>query len=266
MFKRALLGSALFVCLTGSAFLWADCGTWPAQRWVSGVTAVDGDTLHTGTGERIRLIGVNTPERGRKGRPVQPLAEQAHAHLRLMLGAAEKFAVQDGVEPRDRYGRTLAYVRSEEGADLSAGQIRAGLGFHVVVGGNNANAACYHALENLARDRRLGVWAHPEYRPVRAADFKELHAGFRRISGRVQHVGVTRGAYWLELDGPLVVRLARHAGSGDVSPARLSGRHLEISGWVIDRRRGGRTLTPGYKRFLLRADHPLPLRCDPEGK
>src|ERR1700760_2642189 len=77
------------------------------------VRAVDGDTLEVrlddGDVETVRLIGVDTPETVKPDTPVQCFGPQAsafeHAHTE---GRRVRLVV--GVEPRDFYGRLLAYV------------------------------------------------------------------------------------------------------------------------------------------------------------
>src|ERR1700744_5421540 len=77
------------------------------------VRAVDGDTLEValddGDTETVRVIGVDTPETVKPNTPVQCFGPRAsafeHAHVE---GRRARLLV--GVEPRDIYGRLLAYV------------------------------------------------------------------------------------------------------------------------------------------------------------
>src|SRR5437763_6436018 len=77
------------------------------------VRVVDGDTIKVrlagGALERVRYIGVDTPESVKPGTPVQCYAEAASAfNHRLVAGRAVRLVAD--VEARDRYGRLLAYV------------------------------------------------------------------------------------------------------------------------------------------------------------
>jgi len=73
----------------------------PQLARVSSVT--DGDTLRLGTGEAVRLLGIDAPERGACG------ADRATRLLtRLTLG--ERVTLSAPVDDRDRYGRLLRYV------------------------------------------------------------------------------------------------------------------------------------------------------------
>src|ERR1700742_1126862 len=93
------------------------------------VRVVDGDTLRVRLGgreERVRYIGVDTPESVKPGTPVQCFAKAASAaNKRLGPGRAVKL-VRDA-ETRDRYGRMLAYVyRASDGLFVNAELVRGG--------------------------------------------------------------------------------------------------------------------------------------------
>lgn len=86
------------------------------------VRVVDGDTLvvsHQGETKRVRLIGVDTPERDQHGfaEATQALEKSATADLYLI------FEVPN--EPTyDEYGRTLAFVFNAKGVHLNADQLK----------------------------------------------------------------------------------------------------------------------------------------------
>lgn len=50
---------------------------------------VDGDTLRLVDGRSVRLIGINTPEVGRKGRSSEPYAEAARRRLQALVNASD---------------------------------------------------------------------------------------------------------------------------------------------------------------------------------
>src|SRR5918997_285103 len=88
------------------ALLLTGCGAAPAVR-VERV--IDGDTIQVhidGRSERVRYIGVDTPEATTFTECFGPAA--AAANRRLLAGRMVR--LDYGAEPRDRYGRLLAYV------------------------------------------------------------------------------------------------------------------------------------------------------------
>src|ERR1700754_1638451 len=128
------------------------------------VRAVDGDTLEVrlddGDVETVRLIGVDTPETVKPDTPVQCFGPQASAfEHRHTEGRRVRLLV--GVEPRDVYGRLLAYVwilgpprpRFLEVELLRLGLVRT-LTFHP----NDRFAPRFENLERIAAKRGKGLW------------------------------------------------------------------------------------------------------------
>jgi len=56
-----------------------------AQEWVRVKRVVDGDTIVLQTGERVRLIGVDTPETKRPNTPVEYFGREATEFTRRMV-------------------------------------------------------------------------------------------------------------------------------------------------------------------------------------
>ena len=79
---------------------------------------VDGDTLNTLPG-RIRLFGVDTPERGER------CYKEAKGRLRALAG--NRVRVEPGPRDQDRGGRLLLYVYTESGISIDETLIREGL-------------------------------------------------------------------------------------------------------------------------------------------
>ncbi len=89
--------------------------------------AVDGDTIRCGT-EQIRISNIDAPELGNHARCASEadLAERAKRFTAAWLAAGPVELARDVRRPRDRYGRTLAHVRTG-GADLGEALVAAGL-------------------------------------------------------------------------------------------------------------------------------------------
>jgi endonuclease YncB( thermonuclease family) len=80
---------------------------------------VDGDTIELGNGETVRVVGIDTPERGECG-----YDEAGSTLAALVLGKRVRLTVSD--EDTDHYGRLLRYV-NVAGVDAGLSQISAGL-------------------------------------------------------------------------------------------------------------------------------------------
>ncbi len=121
---------------------------------------VDGDTVVVrldGRRERVRYIGVDTPESVRPGTRVQCYGKAAAAANRRLVQGAQVRLVYDA-EARDRFGRLLAYVYRDD-VFVNAELIRRGYGKPLEVPPNVAHAAELRRLGSAARRARRGLWS-----------------------------------------------------------------------------------------------------------
>jgi micrococcal nuclease len=107
----------------------------------------------------VRYIGIDTPESVKPGTPVQCFAKAAsHENERLVEGRRVRL-VQDA-EPRDRYGRLLAYVyRRGDGLFVNAELVRLGFARTLTIPPNVAHAARFRRLATQARRGERGLWS-----------------------------------------------------------------------------------------------------------
>jgi len=132
----------------------------PSGEWRVVVRVVDGDTLVLDGNERVRLIGVDTPETVDPRRPVQYFGKEASAFTRRLAEGKRARLAYDR-ERTDRYGRTLAYVYLEGGTFLNAEIIRQGYG-HAYTRFPFRYAEEFRAYEREARENGRGLWARQE--------------------------------------------------------------------------------------------------------
>lgn len=77
------------------------------------IKVVDGDTVDidlAGRTERVRLIGVNTPETKHPTKPIECFGPEASAYMTQLLPQGTVVRIERDVEARDRYGRMLLYL------------------------------------------------------------------------------------------------------------------------------------------------------------
>lgn len=120
--------------------------------------AVDGDTLQLAGGERVRLIGVNSPESVDPRRPVQVFGKEAAEFVRRLVEGREVYLQYD-VERQDRYGRSLAYVFLTDGTFVNAELVRLGFAQAYRYPPNVKYAELFNRLQREAREQRRGLWA-----------------------------------------------------------------------------------------------------------
>jgi endonuclease YncB( thermonuclease family) len=259
LMKKASLAGAFFVSaiwLSGAqAFCPAPGGLTP----VAVQRVVDGDTLRLSDGRNVRMIGLNTPELGKKGRSDEPFAVAARKRLEALVAASDgQVGLLPGKESKDRYGRTLAHVYGATGTNLEAQMLAEGLGFLVAVAPNVDLVDCQQAAERSARKAGLGLWRQS---PVLKAE-QISTSGFAVLSGRVSSVRRNRGGVWIELQDSVVLRVAPNLlGRFDVNSLEsLKGKQVEARGWVLDRsRKGG--LKNGQARWMLPLTDPAMLQA-----
>jgi len=113
---------------------------------------IDGDSLRLASGEDVRLIGVDCPERG------EPFHDEASSRTRsLVLG--REVVIELDREARDRYGRLLAYVHSGKDRLVNETLVREGLASCYEVPPNVKHAARLRAAQDTARRERRGIWS-----------------------------------------------------------------------------------------------------------
>ncbi|MBT5229475.1 MAG: hypothetical protein HOM11_04270 [Methylococcales bacterium] len=199
----------LFLALQ-SAVVLADCGQLTSQR-VERVTiqrVVDGDTFLTKRGKKIRIIGIDTPEIGRKGRRSEPFAIKAKAHLRqLFEQSQQKVRLLKGRESVDRYGRTLAHVFLSDGRNVSQQLLQRGLAVVLIYPPNERFSQCYIQTEYEARLATLGVWSRAEYALKTVKQIKNHH--FNRVRGIVTRLKIYNNQTKITLDHRLLIKIKR---------------------------------------------------------
>ena len=199
---------------------------------------VDGDTLrvHTAAGEeRVRLIGVDAPELHHPEAGRQYLGEEAQQFLVERTARSGVRLVFDEHQPRrDRFGRLLAYVETDEGEDLGAVLLERGLA-RVLRRYEFERKARYLEIERRARGHGIGLWAEGGLAEVRwlldrgtpALEVLPMTGGRYAVlaAGRVR-AGVTGRAL---SDALWAARRARGLAARDAAAA---GRILDEAGFL----------------------------------
>ena len=118
---------------------------------------VDGDTIIISNGERVRLIGVDTPETNRPNKPVEYFGKEATAFTNSMVGG-KVVKLKYDQQRRDKYGRLLAYVFLVDGTFLNAEIIKQGYG-NVFTRFPFKYMEEFRQYEKEAREAKRGLWA-----------------------------------------------------------------------------------------------------------
>jgi micrococcal nuclease len=116
----------------------------------------DGDTLWLSRIGKVRLIGMDTPE---VYGHVECYGRRASEFVARLLPLGSQVSFRLGVDPRDRYGRALAYVYLRDGRMLNMILVRRGYAQPLTIPPNDELAPRFVAAARGARRRRVGLWA-----------------------------------------------------------------------------------------------------------
>ena len=128
------------------------------------VKVVDGDTLDVEIGgrrERVRLLGIDTPEvYVDAGGVAECFGPEASAFAAELLAEGTSVRLERDVVGRDDYGRLLAYVyRVDDGSMVNEVIIRQGYAKPLIIEPNGTFADRLVAAATAAEDDDLGLWA-----------------------------------------------------------------------------------------------------------
>jgi endonuclease YncB( thermonuclease family) len=158
------------------------------DRWAHVAYVYDGDTIRTDDGEKVRLLGINAPEVAHGDEPGQPLGEAAGKRLKALVLDRE-VRLQTDEDKHDVYGRLLAHVYLRDGTWIDGLLVKEGLAHVYIFPPNFRHAEALLHAEDVARGRRLGIWATGRFRVLAAAEVDRSQAGqFRVVEGAVSSV------------------------------------------------------------------------------
>jgi len=131
---------------------------------------VDGDTLKLETGERVRLIGIDTPEMhesnklhrdsqrsGQDIRTIQALGRQAYAFTKNLV-EGKRVSLEFDVEKYDKYDRLLAYVYLKDGTFVNAEIVKQGYASLMTYPPNVKYVDLFQEMYREARENNRGLW------------------------------------------------------------------------------------------------------------
>jgi len=168
--RRRAVPTLVTVCLAAFFLLWRGGGpdnihsprradrAPPSKGYVAFVP--DGDTIKLSGGQKVRYLGIDSPERG------EAYYEEARAKNRRLVNGKRVELHRDGPEERDRYGRTLALVYVNDGTSsesicVNLELVREGLASVYIA---HEDAISTRTLEDLiaaqrtAMAQRIGIW------------------------------------------------------------------------------------------------------------
>ncbi|UCD03938.1 MAG: thermonuclease family protein [Candidatus Woesearchaeota archaeon] len=138
--RRALVGIIILI------FLFSGC----IREEVFVYEVIDGDTFLISTGDRIRLIGIDAPEKD------QPYYLEAKERLSGLL-KNKKVTLEKDKEDMDSYGRLLRYVYADD-VFVTLELIEEGYARVIIIHPNSKYESELKKAEYKAKESELGIW------------------------------------------------------------------------------------------------------------
>jgi micrococcal nuclease len=139
---------------------------------------IDGDTIQLSNGEKVRYIGIDTPETKHPKKVVEYFGEEAY-NVNKGLVEGKKVRLEFDIQQRDRYGRLLAYVyyknpNLKDETFINAYLVKNGYARVATYPPNVRYQVLFLGFEKDARLMKRGLWSPPEKDlEVRITNFSE---------------------------------------------------------------------------------------------
>lgn len=201
----------------------------------------DGDTIKLVDGRKLRLIGINTPERGRDGKNDEPFYLEAKKQLQNIIRKSNnQVKIVFGKDKRDRYKRFLAHIFTQDNKNITATLIKNGMGFTIAIPPNIQLLDCYQNAEHEAQKEKRGIWNHTYSAVTEVSSLKKSARGFYRIRGTVDRIGESRSSFWLNLNSKSGAKFALRILKKDqpyfsaFHPKDLINQKITARGWIYE--------------------------------
>ena len=192
----------------------------------------DGDTVLLSNGQKVRFLGINTPEVEGRSKSLQAGGGEAKKWLIAALNG-KKIRLEKDFEKHDKYGRLLAHLFTEDNQHLNLELVKQGLASVSIFPPNLKYTDELVMAEQLAEQKRLGIWNYSEYAIKPVADIvRGSFKGWQRILGVVTGVRHTRKNSYLNLSDRFSVQINKKALPLFPVLENYVGRQIEVRGWI----------------------------------
>ncbi len=124
---------------------------------------VDGDTLaidYNGVREKVRLIGINTPETVDPRKPVECFGKEASNRMKDLVEGKKVYLETDSTQgERDKYGRLLAYIYLEDGQMVNRKMLAEGYAYEYTYLRPYKYQQEFKDFQIFAKNSKVGLWA-----------------------------------------------------------------------------------------------------------
>ncbi len=204
-----------------------------SNRYLHSVAKVyDGDTIILKNGERVRLLGINTPEIESRHRPAEQGGLAAKLWLQSKLQQGKVYLEYDQVK-RDKYKRLLAHCFLLNNEHLNKTILETGLASLSILPPNISYSETLITAQKKAEHAKVGIWSAIEYKPRTVSSLsKDNSKGWQRFLATATAIKKSRKYVRLTLDKNVDMRIP--VANLDLFPKLETylGKPLEIRGWA----------------------------------
>lgn len=126
---------------------------------------IDGDTIEVEGGEKVRYLGVDTPETKDPRKPVQCFGKEA-SNKNKELVEGKRVILEKDITDKDKYNRLLRFVFLPLGPSTSSGQllfvndylIREGYAQVLTIPPDVKYSEQFLEAQRMAREQKKGLW------------------------------------------------------------------------------------------------------------
>lgn len=208
----------------------------------------DGDTIILENNQRVRLLGINTPEIASRHRDEEPGGIAAKTWLQNSI-KDQKIYLEYDQEKQDKYQRLLAHVFLADGTHLNLELIKQGLAFMSIIPPNIRHVEAFSRAQKQAEAQKLGIWGEPAYQVHPLDQIQSNARGWQRFTGIPRHIQQRRSYTYLVLNDQVSIRVANDHLNLFPKLDTYLGKTIEIRGWVSRR----------SKKFTISVRHPSAL-------
>jgi len=120
---------------------------------------IDGDTIVIEDGQSVRLICIDTPEKG------EDYFSDAKNYLNEMI-LGKEILIENDVSERDKYNRLLGYLYLEDGTFINEKIVRAGWARAYLYYPDTKLCPIVEQAEAKAQEEKIGMWQEYNYSPM----------------------------------------------------------------------------------------------------
>ncbi|MCH9638471.1 MAG: thermonuclease family protein [Betaproteobacteria bacterium] len=191
----------------------------------------DGDTIILEDNQRVRLLGVNTPEIESRHRQSESGGVAAKEWLQKQLQDKKAYLEFDE-EKHDHYKRLLAHIFLSDGKHLNLALVENGLAIVNIIPPNMRYADILINAQQRAEKQSLGVWSIPDYQAYPLSQISSGRKGWQRFIGTPVSIKSSRKYTRLIFTDKVNIRIANENLKLFPKLDNYLNKPLEIRGWI----------------------------------